>query len=61
MKIVTFPIIQWENWAFRTTIINEKDIMIMAFSTEAYLLRFFSDKDLAKAWIDETCAGKHVD
>lgn len=61
-RLAVFPLIKVDNWTFRTSIADHTNIMIMAFGPESqYMLRYFTDENLAKAWIDEVLMGKHVE
>lgn len=63
-RVAVFNVIKMDDWLFRTSVSNKKNIMIMASNTkipDSFMLRFFVDPEIAKAWIEECHAGKHLD
>jgi len=61
-RLAVYPIIQKGSWTFRASVSNSTNIMIMAFGPDgAFMMRHFVDEGAAKAWVDETTAGKHVE
>lgn len=60
--IVVFPGTAIGDWVFRLSITNSKNIMIMAFCTKEprnIIIRFFTDENKAKAFVDECSKGLH--
>jgi hypothetical protein len=65
-RMAVFPVIDMGNWVFRCSISNKTNMMIMAFCKDTsiknrMLIRYFTDTEIASAWVDECNAGKHVD
>jgi hypothetical protein len=63
-RLVVFPQIRDGDWVFRTSVSNKINIMIFAYNVvipDSFMIRFFIDTELAKAWVEEVGAGKHLD
>lgn len=63
-RLAVFNVIKMNDWLFRTSVSNQKNIMVMASCTtipDSFMMRFFVDPTLAKAWIEECAEGKHLD
>jgi hypothetical protein len=65
-RLAVFPFIDLGDWVFRCSISNKTNIMILAFCKDTsmkhrMLMRFFSDAEIANAWVEECNAGKHID
>lgn len=62
MRLSVFPLIKKGDWTFRTSIADSERIMLMAFGpTSQFMIRYFTNEDLARAFVDEAAAGKHVE
>ena len=52
-RITVFPLMERGQWVFRTSIVDHERIMILAFNHSGdFLMRFFTDKDLAKIFVE---------
>ena len=65
-RLTVFSPVVMEHWVFRCSISDAKNIMIIAFCKDTsikhtMLIRFFTDPELAGAWVDECCMNKHQD
>lgn len=62
-RLAIFPTIIKNEWMFRVSISDEKNILIYAFNIvePIFMMRYFDDKDIATAWVDEVVNGKHVE
>ena len=61
-RLVVFPLINAEGWTFRTSIADSERIMILAFGPKGeFMLRYYTDEDNARCWVDEVIAGKHIE
>ena len=60
--IVVFPGTPIGDWVFRLSITNSKNIMIMAFcivEPKDLIIRFFTDENKAKTFVEECSRGLH--
>lgn len=61
-RLAVFPPIKSGDWVFRTSIADHVNILILAFGPESrFMMRYFVNEDIAKAWVDEVVAGKHIE
>jgi hypothetical protein len=63
-RLTVFSPVVTDNWVFRCSISDAKNIMLIAFCKDTsikntMLIRFFTDPELAGAFVDECAAGKH--
>lgn len=62
-EVDVLPIYRMDDWVFRTSLSNGKNIMIIAYNQKlprsSFKLQFFTELAAAKAWVDEVVIGKH--
>jgi hypothetical protein len=57
-----FPLIKTVEWTFRASVYNQEQIMVFGFGPESqFLMRYFTDEDHARVFIDECVMGKHFE
>ena len=62
MQIISFPIIRSNDWSFKVSLAGKKIFMLFAFGpSDEFLIRYYTNEEDSRAFIDECSMEKHVD